>query len=290
MKVMQLADVCICCGGGELSTSPAVLMPFVASRALGQVPLQITSDWGMRDLKPGMAYTLCHSLQCRSCGVLFLDYRFTPEQMSSLYDGYRGPDYTRQRDHFEPGYAATVAQDYQRRHAYVAEVEAWLRPRLPERPSILDWGGGDGVNTPLRGRAQVHVHDISGAPLAAGAERADFRYITPGYDLLVCMQVLEHLADPFAVLQELLSLMASRTLLYIEVPHEALVRQAQPGTDLTTSKRHWHEHINFFTENSLHQLAARAGLRVVDTLRLSFNNGARQGEVLGMLLTRENYP
>jgi hypothetical protein len=134
MKLMQLADACICCGGHDLASSPAVLMPFVASRALGQEPLEITAEWGLRDLKPGMAYTLCHSLQCRACGALFLDYRFTPAQMAALYEGYRGPAYTQQRERFEPGYAATVAQDYTRRHAYIAEVEAWLAPRLPERP------------------------------------------------------------------------------------------------------------------------------------------------------------
>lgn len=291
MKVIHLADVCICCGGINLASSPAVLMPFVASRALGQAPLQIKADWGMRDLNSGFAYTLCHSLQCRVCGVLFLDYRFTPDQMALLYESYRGPEYTRQRDHFEPGYAATVAQDYQRRHTYVAEVEAWLAPRLPKTPLILDWGGGDGSNTPFLGRARVHVHDISGAPLAEGAERIDpHHHITSSYDLLVCMQVLEHVADPSTVLQEMLPLMALRTLLYLEVPYEALVRQHPLGTDLTTQKRHWHEHINFFTENSLYQLAERVGLCVVDTLRLSFDNGARQGEVLGMLLTKESPP
>lgn len=294
MKVMQLADACICCGGSDLASSPAVLMPFVASRALGQEPLEITLEWGMRDLKLGMAYTLCHSLQCRACGMLFMDYRFTPDQMAALYEGYRGSDYTRQRDRFEPGYAAAAAQDYTRRHAYVAEVEAWLAPRLPEQPLILDWGGGDGRNTPFLGRARVQVRDISGVPLVEGAESADphitSRHITSGHDLLVCMQVLEHVTDPLVVLQEMLPLMASQTLLYLEVPHEALVRQHLPGTDLTPHKRYWHEHINFFTEKSLHQIAARAGLHVVDTLRLPFDNGVRRGEVLGLLLTKEMHP
>lgn len=287
MKVMQLADACICCGGRDLASSPAVLMPFVASRALGQEPLEITADWGMRDLRHGTAYTLCHSLQCRTCGALFLDMRFTPAQMAALYEGYRGPAYTQQRDRFEPGYAVAAAQDYMRRHAYIASVEAWLAPRLPSRPLVLDWGGGDGSNTPFLGRARVQVHDISGAALAEGAERVD---TGSGHDLLVCMQVLEHVAEPLIVLQELLPLMAPQTLLYLEVPHEALVRQHPPGTDLTPHKRHWHEHVNFFTEASLRRLAVRAGLRVADTLRLPFDNGARQGEVLGLLLTKENHP
>ena len=289
MKVLQLADACICCGGHDLASSPAVLMPFVASRALGQEPLEITAEWGLRDLRPGMAYTLCHSLQCGDCGALFLDMRFTPAQMAALYEGYRGPAYTQQRDRFEPGYAATVARDYTRRHTYIAEVEAWLAPRLPARPRVLDWGGGDGSNTPFLGRARVRVHDISGAALAEGAERAAL-HAAPDHDLLVCMQVLEHVADPLAVLQELLPLMAPHTLLYLEGPHEAGGRQHPPGTGLAPHKRHWHEHVNFFTPAALHRLAARAGLRVADTQFLPSDNRARQGEVMGMLLTKENQP
>lgn len=285
MKVLQLADACICCGSGNLASSPAVLMPFVAARALGQEPVEITAAWGLRDLRPGRAYTLCHSLQCRACGALFLDLRFTPAQMAALYAGYRGAQYTRQRDRFEPGYAAAMAQDYTRRHAYIAEVEAWLAPRLPAQPLVLDWGGGDGGNTPFLGLTRVQVHDISGAPLAAEAERADMRQPP---NLLVCMQVLEHVPDPLALLRELLPLMAPHTLLYLEVPHEPLVRQHPPGTDLAPLKRHWHEHVNFFTPASLRQLATRAGLRVADTLFLPIDNGTRQGEVMGLLLTKDN--
>lgn len=292
MKVIHIADACICCGGTHLASSPAVLMPFVASRALGHEPLQITAEWGMRDLQPGMAYTLCHSLQCCECGLLFLDYRFTPAQMAALYDGYRGPDYTQQRDRFEPGYAKTVAQDYNIRHAYVSEVESWLSVRLPEQPFVLDWGGGDGLNTPFLGRTRVHVYDISGVPLVEGAVRADPHIVSqgamPGYDLLVCMQVLEHVADPLSMLQGMLPFMAERTLLYLEVPHEALVREQPLGTGVASRKRHWHEHINFFTEASLRCLAARAGLHTVDTLRVPFDNGTRKGEVMGMLLSRKN--
>lgn len=289
MKIMQLADTCICCCSSDLASSPAVLMPFVASRALGQKPLQITADWGMRDLNPGMAYTLCHSLQCRACGALFLDYRFTPAQMASLYKDYRGPAYTQLRERFEPGYAVASARDYTHRHTYVAEVEAWLAPHLPKQPHILDWGGGDGRNTPFLGHARVHIHDISGTALAHGAERADTR-ARQSYDLVVCMQVLEHVADPLAVLREMLPLMAPATLLYLEVPHEGLVRQHPQGTDLTPHKRHWHEHVNFFTKDSLLRLTARAGLHVEDTLLQPFSNSSRQGEVLGLLLTKKNHP
>lgn len=293
MKWMALADSCICCGGQDLWSAPAVLMPFVADRALGQKPVEISADWGLRDLRAGTAHTLCHSLQCPSCGVLFLDYRFTPGQMSSLYHDYRGADYTRQRDEYEPGYAATVALDYRERHPYIAQVEQWLLTHfsdLPRQPRILDWGGGDGSNTPFLGHALVHVHDIAGTTLVAGAEPANVSTKATdagGYDLLVCMQVLEHVADPLTVLQELLPFMQEKTLLYLEVPYEKLLSQHSDGINLTSYKRHWHEHVNFFTRQSLLELTRRAGLRMVDGLLLCVENGYRQGQVQGLLLAKE---
>ena len=47
---------CICCAGEQLQRSPAVLMPFVALRVFGHEPVEITADWGLRDLRQGMAH------------------------------------------------------------------------------------------------------------------------------------------------------------------------------------------------------------------------------------------
>ena len=85
-------------------------------------------------------------------------------------------------------------------------------------------------------------------------------------------------------------LLSPHSLIYVEVPHEALMRQHPPGTDLTPHKRHWHEHIYFFTENAMRRVTARAGLKVKATLRLPVDNGDKLGEVLGLLLQKANCP
>ena len=249
-----VARRCICCDGADLDRSPAVLMPFVAMRAFGHEPVEITADWGLRDLKPGMAYTLCNSLQCRECGLLFLDYRFTEFQMAALYSGYRDAKYTRQRDRYEPGYASRAALDYRGRHVYLAAVEAWLAPWLPERPSVLDVGGGSGVNSLFIGRSKLlHVHDISGTETVAGAEQVDASAIArTKYDLVTCCQVLEHLPYPLDLIEQMLPAVGAETLVYLEVPVEALMRDRAPN--LARLKRHWHEHVNFFTEDSIPRL------------------------------------
>lgn len=261
-------------------------MPFVAMRVFGHEPVEITADWGLRDLKPGMAYTLCNSLECRECGLLFLDYRFTDLQMAALYRGYRDAEYTRQRDRYEPGYASRAALDYGGRHAYLAAVEAWLAPWLPDNPAVLDVGGGSGVNSLLLGRSKLlHVHDISGTETVAGAEQVDASAIArTKYDLVTCCQVLEHLAYPLDLIEQMLPAVGAETLVYLEVPVEALVRDRAPYP--ARLKRYWHEHVNFFTEDSIRRLCQRAGLEIIRHHVMPVDLGTRPCEIMGFLARR----
>lgn len=265
-----------------------MLMPFVAKRVFGHEPVEITPEWGLRDLKPGMAYTLCNSLQCQDCGALFLDYRFSDTEMAALYRNYRDEQYNAERIHFEPGFANVIAH-YQRRANYLTEVEAWLAPHLPERPAVLDWGGDSGMNSPFLGRSRLlHVHDISGVDAVEGAQRISAEQVgRETYDLVVCSEVLEHVPFPLDVLHQLLPALHPQTLLYLEVPHEALIRQHPGSLQLARLKRHWHEHINFYTEAAIGRLLERAGLDIVDSMHLPVDLGWAQGEVQGFLARRK---
>jgi hypothetical protein len=279
-----IARYCICCDGDRLSRSPAVLMPFVAQRVFGHEPVEITAEWGLRDLRNGMAYTLCNSLQCQECGVLFLDFRFTDEQMAALYHNYRDELYNSQRVRYEPGYASVVGH-YAKRADYLAEVEVWLASHLPAAPAVLDWGGDSGINSLfLTKNRLLHIHDISGVDLVPGAQRVVSEKLSQErYDLVVCSEVLEHVSFPQELLRQILPTMGMHTLLYLEVPHEALVRQNPDSLDLAPLKRHWHEHINFYTEKALCSMLERLGLQVVDTLHLPVDLGWTRSEVLGVL-------
>ncbi|AUF95584.1 class I SAM-dependent methyltransferase [Pseudomonas sp. 02C 26] len=280
-----IAQHCICCGSDHLAKSAAVLMPFVALRVFGHEPVQITAEWGLRDLREGTAYTLCNSLQCQECGALFLDYRFTDGQLAALYHNYRDVHYNAQRIRFEPGYV-NVVEHYHQRAAYIAEVEAWLAPRLPQAPAVLDWGGDTGINSVFRdSNSLLHIHDISGVELVAGAERVDLSQIgQQHYDLVTCSQVLEHVSFPAELVERMLPALGPQTLLYLEVPHEALVREHPDSLALAPLKRHWHEHVNFFCEVSMRRMLERLGLEIVDVLRLPVDVGWTRGEVLGVLV------
>jgi hypothetical protein len=283
-----VASSCICCGGGNLEKSPAVLMPFVALRVFGHEPVEITEEWGLRDLRQGMAYTLCNSLQCQECGALFLDYRFTDKQMAALYHNYRDEVYTAQRTHFEPGFVNTRGH-FDHRAAYLEEVEAWLSRRLPQAPAVLDWGGDTGINSLFRfDNKLLHIYDISGVDLVSSARAVDIEQAYHNYyDLVSCSQVLEHVAFPADLIKQMLPAVKDNTLLYLEVPNEALIRAHPHSKNLAPLKRHWHEHVNFFTETSMRRMLENAGLDLVDTLNLKVDLGWIQGEVLGFLARRK---
>lgn len=261
---MKIAKRCVCCDSLRLAARPAVLMPFIANRVFGWEPVTIDASWGMRDLPQGVAQSVCRTLMCEDCGLVFLDMRFDDEEMAALYDDYRGPAYTAARDRFEPGYAARNELFEDGAH-YGAMAEAFLTPLLPARPRVLDWGGDSGVNTPFRGRAAQHdVYDISGRPVVEGARAVDHAAaIAKPYDLIACCHVIEHVAHPVDILREIVAAMRPETLLYVEAPHEDLMRLTADPAARLAAKRHWHEHINFFSGESVEALLNRIGLDVV---------------------------
>jgi len=256
-----VATRCICCDGDNLSSTPAIVMPFVAWRVFGHTPVEITPEWGMRDLKTGTSYTVCRSLECRDCGVVFLDDRFTDAQMASLYEDYRDERYLRERIGYEPGFVSV----YDERHAYLDTVEEWLAPHVPARPAVLDFGGSDGANSPFLGRAEyLHIHDISGVETVDGTERADpARFGTVHYDLVSCIETLEHVPWPADTLAQVIPALDENSLFYVEMPYEELMTRELPFGTAGALKHHWHEHINFYSRESVRTLLRRAGLEIV---------------------------
>lgn len=258
-------------------------MPFVAKRVFGWEPVEITDDWGLRDIKSGMAYPLCGSLQCNQCGALFLDIRFTEYEISALYSNYRGEEYTNLRDLFEPGYKQRDAIIQQGANN-TAEVENFLSAYLPPRPKTLDWGGDTGINTPFRSRSEIiHIFDISNKPTNKGVVRVDASTIASfDYDLIVLSHVLEHLLWPARTLFEIGAVMREDTVLYIETPFEDLVRLNPNAKNLHARKKYWHEHINFFSADSLRLLVDCCGMQMIDMRVMETEGGGKHWHVFSI--------
>lgn len=278
---MKISHACVACHSTRLRSRAAVLMPFLAARIFGWQPTTITPAWGLRDIPAGQAYPLCGTLMCDECGMIFLDMRFDADEMDALYRDYRGAHYTELRNRFEPGYAALNAM-LRNGGDYTAQVEAFIRPHLScNRPRVLDWGGDTGANTPFRAEAARHdVYDISQRSLVAGATDIARHQIRPGgYDLVVLANVLEHVSYPTTTLGLVTGAMDRDTLLYIELPYEDLIRQHHSNDERFELKRHWHEHINFFTPESLVHLLRLAGLETVETTTSAVTVAGRERHV-----------
>ncbi|TXN70446.1 class I SAM-dependent methyltransferase [Methylobacterium sp. WL6] len=281
---MKIAKSCVCCDGTALRRVPAVLMPFLAHRIFGWDSVEITPDWAMRDLTLGRAYSVCNTLACEGCGLLFLDMRFDDAEMAALYADYRGPAYRAQRERFEPGYGARN-DILLGGSAYIPAIEAILADHVAAAPRVLDWGGDTGVNTPFKDRASLHhVYDISDKPVVSGAERVTLDQARTGpYDLVVSSNLLEHVPFPREQLREIAAAMNPGTILYLEVPHEDIVRLVPNSGDRAAAKRHWHEHVNFFTEEAIDAMMEQAGLETLTRISHPVSAGGEGSHVFSIV-------
>ena len=287
----HVASHCVCCGSADLHRCPAVLMPFIAHRIYQWAPVVIDESWGLNTIATGHAYSLCHSLLCQDCHLLFLDIRFSDAELSRLYQNYRGDEYTALRERYEPGYKERNDGLIQGIN-YLDAVEAFLAPHLPESIALLDWGGDSGINTPFKHDEanSIHLYDISGAETIGRIKKVSRQTATQNvYDLVVCSNVMEHVPYPKDLLEDIKSVMQPSTVLYIEVPRENLVRDYSDSSALLGKKRHWHEHINFFSERALMALLNGAGLSVLSfKIHEIYSEGNLHSQFMVACITKEH--
>lgn len=187
---------------------------------------------------------------CDNCGFHFSTRRFEDDELAKLYTGYRDSVYNRQRQECEPNYIPEMysAEYIQQRKDFINTL---INKHAPNLSSVLDYGGDDGTyipDVPVK-----FVYDVSGVEPIAGVQqyhldsRSDF-------DLVMSCQVLEHVSD----IDGLISQLKTRTKehLYIEVP----AYRNPPPIDMVIG-----EHINFFTESSLHALLNKHKINIIDT-------------------------
>ena len=84
---------------------------------------------------------------------------------------------------------------------------------------------------------------------------------------------MEHVSYPHELLEEIIPSMDKNSILYIEVPFEDLVLNEREN--LHIKKKHWHEHVNFYSKNSLKYLVENVGLSIFDINELEVNDGSR---------------
>jgi len=260
--------------------SPAFIFPFVSNRIFGQPTIELEkSNLTDIDLRKTLVGTF--TFKCGKCYYMGNAIRYSQEQMELLYKGYRDKSYNEERIIFEPSYKERIT-NLEAQYPYLKEVEKFIEDNTKNIRSILDLGGGSGINCPFR-TSKKHscwVYDLSPCKLVKDIVHWSKNEERRNFDLINCSNVLEHVPslEDF-IKNEILNL--DFKYLYIEVPnHEP---EKNPTHDVI--KKGWHEHINFFTKNSLISLFEKHSLIVIAS---KFFPEKKEARSTGILLERSS--
>lgn len=258
---------CIICGLRTQDSKRGVTAPFLAARVWQREPF---------------AVELRH---CNSCDFLFFNPRLEPGEEALLYERYRERRYVDERHASEPWYTdafnaslSSLATFSRRRKA----VESALRCAgvVGEVGKVLDFGGNRGeLIASLFPEAEKYVYDISQVDAIPGVQRVTLEDCGAiDFDLIICSNVLEHVALPRLLADQIESAANAGCRIFLEVPCESplesamRLRRAIQGIILFALRPRiffslfkfrtlniMHEHLNFFTPRALATLASSKG-------------------------------
>jgi SAM-dependent methyltransferase len=210
-----------------------------------------------RDHNQGATDAVGRVMRCGSCGALFPDRFPTPASLPDAYRGYY-TDRPRPRRRFGPrALLNRTRRDY-------------LRRALPEDSiRVLDFGCGSGAFLALVAsvRPDTKLFGTDFRPPPPGL--TDFEWLAPGaleaaapFDWITLGHVIEHVADPAALVSRLAGLLAPGGGLWISTPNA--------DGFLTGAAGCWSRDIDFprhravFTRGALGRLLADYRLEAVD--------------------------
>ena len=261
-----IRNKCINCGSKHLNV--------LSSGSFNEEPIRtfIEDDpWGESPL-PYLENERWVYVQCNECSQMFHSRILSPEWNEILFSKWMTEDAILSYEEK----LNTPLRQFEKKKIYVEHVlrieKKTRKIRENESVRILDFGCGWGEFLAMCERFDFTVYgvDKSSARREAGQNvpilpRLDDIKQTKegslGFHAITLFEVLEHLDDPFSILQELSEYLVRDGILVLETPNCT-------GTIGITSKtdyRHIHplSHINGFTPETLRSIAERAGFRSV---------------------------
>jgi hypothetical protein len=240
---------CISCGSDDLKKYKCVMADFIKYYVFGGKDHSSNGN------------------KCSKCGMIFSDIAYTDEQMSILYYDYRGSDYVTLRNFYEPGYVylnnylkSSHDDDEARKVNIIKVLDENNINYQSSFETVLDYGGDRGQKIPSQFKGEKFVYEISDVKTEAGVKSVS-NLEGKSFDFIMCMHVLEHLAFPGKVLQEIKKCMKKDSILYLELPFEMVVEDIEKNN--SNFQFVAHEHINFFTPKSTVSILECNGFKTI---------------------------
>ena len=205
-------------------------------------------------------------LRCKSCDLVFLDAPDTTKNdyyESAEYRKKYGPDLTKE---------VTPQEVFDTYYPAQAEIIKEIEPVLRKGMSVMDVGCSTGhFLAALEDKVGTRVgFELSKEENDFIKNSLDFKvYGTPieetdiaeaPFDLITCMQVLEHIDEPKPFLEAMVSNLKPDGYLFIEVPNlDDILVSTYKNEGYT--KFFFHEpHVSYFNEKTLLELLASTGI------------------------------
>ena len=213
------------CGAEVKTFMGATWAPFFAARVRPELCDEFI------DFNTGATKTMW----CTNCLTSMPCHEFTIKELEPIYCDYFQESYLHQRYVMEQPFFPNWHKENYVGRPYYAEVERagdflakYLKPKLGE--TAMDFGSSDWKATPKWMRDNYICEQYDPYRLQENAGKL--------YDLVICRHVLEHVGNPKALIDILVTL--GKTV-FIEIPLEAVGPVGQQV----------HEHLNLYSKGSL---------------------------------------
>ncbi|GMO58086.1 MAG: hypothetical protein Ta2G_18130 [Termitinemataceae bacterium] len=265
---------CLICGSKNVEIKKAVIADFLLERIWNN----------KKDKKTDL-------IHCKECGFAYFKQRLNEEEASHLYTGYRNGCYQQQRQKYESWYTKEINNFTSDDVAYnfsqetMEQIFCEANINIEEIKIALDYGGDTGKNIPriFNKDTKKYVYDISGVDTEKDViGLTDLNVVrNTKYDFIMNTGVLEHVSSPKEIVLIIKSLLRDNGITYIEVPFDSPFHKVPTDYIQFLFNKNFkikalidrfilnlkypykmHEHINYFTPESINKLLQNCGLDV----------------------------
>lgn len=273
---MEKVNECLVCGSSNLKKFETRVTDFVSIR-INNIPPRPT-----------------HLCYCNECTFGFYEDRLSDEENALLYAGYRGKEYQELREKCEPHYTKEINDGLNNDALALAEQKRVIIDVLKKNVNreikvALDYGGNEGRTfTDSIGTKERYVYDISGVTTVDGVKgiTTEEELKRHHYDFIMCNHLFEHLSYPLETLKHLKEIGDDDTYYYIEVPRQDPFKPCYNSPSGCLYKP-MHEHVNFFTIQSIRTMVERNGFKVIDVQENEEQNVLGKPIVLSCLFIKK---